>query len=279
MVRLVSDLCRVPSGMHPIAWLCYGRALPGYQNFNPAKRTNFMLPKPGTYPARVDDKSVYENQNGVLIFAAHFVIDEQTAITGYFCLTRKDGGLNEKTLKNLREVFGWDGIDPFWLVDNELSEVETEIVVNEEDKDGGGVFTFVQYLNSPNSGGGGIHQSVDRNAVLAKYGNRFRAIAGGSPRTNPQPAPAKNVSPEAAPMLPPAKKTVPPSNVTPSTMQDAWQAFCQAAGENWQQDALTDAWHRAVKELIGKPQQECSGQDWGGFVAKMADWMDNQLPM
>jgi hypothetical protein len=79
-------------------------------------------------------------------------------------------------------VFGWDGVDPFWLMDSSVDggpmrSVEFEIVGGPETGDKGGVYFKSQWLN-PLGGGMRTPVAADRRSVLAKYGSKFQALAG-----------------------------------------------------------------------------------------------------
>jgi hypothetical protein len=96
------------------------------------------------------------------------------------CLVQKDGTVSEITIRMLRDCWGWDGQDPFWLAEPaNLDGKEVEIVVEEESfigRDGQErTAVKVRYINLV---GGRRPEPADRKAVLAKYGAKFRALSG-----------------------------------------------------------------------------------------------------
>ena len=239
-----------------------------------------MLPNPGKHLAVTGVTSVYENQNGTLVFSGDFRIDESTSIIGYFSLTTRDGALNERTIRNLMEVYGWDGVDPFWLADTDLSEIQVQINVEAQTRDDGSQFTTVRYLDKPGAGGGSVPECGNRNAILAKYGNRFRALLGGAQRPSPKPAAAAKPAPpaQAAPPAPPQAPLQPTLPTGPKcTAAEAWQTFCREAGDGWSEDGLTQAWYGAIEKLVGKPQANCTPEDWGRVAAGAKDYFADQI--
>lgn len=242
-----------------------------------------MFPEPGTYNAKAHEGTVYETDGGALMAAFNFRIDEERSIVGYFCLASKSGEIQQKTVQSLREAFGWDGVDPFWLADNDLSGIDVEIVVEMEQGQDGQYRPRVRWVNKP-GGGHGMPQSGDRRAILAKYGARFRALSGGAPvkpqPTQRQPAPQSQPDPGAVippqsrpPVAPPAPrsapKTPPPAGPT-ATLQEAWDAICHAeAASMLGEDAITNAWYEIVNTITGgKEQGDCTPQDWGRVKAE-----------
>ncbi len=231
-----------------------------------------MLPQPGNWRARTDKGVVYETEGGALMAAFDFTVDEQTSIIGRFCLASKAGEVQQGTMRSLREAFGWDGADPFWLADTDLSDREVEIVVDLEKDQNGEDRPRVRWLNAPGKGHG-MPEAGDRKAILAKYGAKFRALAGGTTVRPAVAAPAPRPAPAAA--------KAPPAPARPAgqaaTIQEAWEAFCKAAGDKSEQE-INDMWFRAVQELTGKRQDQCQPEDWDMVKAGAADWINGQLP-
>ena len=84
-------------------------------------------------------------------------------------LVKADGTIQTKTTDTLRTVFGWDGVDQFWLMDSSeeggpMRSVEFEIVGGPETGDKGGVYFKSQWLNplggGPPVGAGEIREQV-----------------------------------------------------------------------------------------------------------------------
>ena len=274
-------LCRampqvVPAGLSPFGWVRYGRYCLG-EFTNPGRKgPKTMLPQPGTYKAKTAQGVVYETEGGALMVAFDFGIDEQTSIVGRVCLVKKDGEVLQNNVRSLKEAFGWDGADPFWLADTDLSDREVEIVVEMEAGQDGQARPTVRWINAPGRGGGmaGI-RPADRNAVLAKYGMKFRALAGG---TSIKPATTAPKAPPPAARPAPAPK--PAVMAAPTTIQEAWEAFCQAAGTSFDEQQLQALWYKAVAELTGKDDQAaCTPEDWGAIKAGAEKFVRGQIPM
>lgn len=244
-----------------------------------------MLPQPGTYRAKTANGVVYETEGGALMVAFDFGIDEQTSIVGRVCLVKKDGEVIQNNLRSLKEAFGWDGTDPFWLADTDLSAREVEIVVEMEQGQDGQARPTVKWINAPGRGGGlGSIKPADRAAVLGKYGMKFRALAGGTPMkaaattAAPKPAPV-STPPASRPAPKPAPAAIPAVDVQGCTVQEAWEAFCQAAQGKFSEEALGELWWKAVEALAGgKTQERCTPEDWGVIRASAATWLAKQLP-
>ena len=280
----------VPAGLSPFGWVRYGRYCLG-EFTNPGRKgPKTMLPQPGTYKAKTAQGVVYETEGGALMVAFDFGIDEQTSIVGRICLVKKDGEVLQNNVRSLKEAFGWDGADPFWLADTDLSPREVEIVVEMEQGQDGQARPTVRWINAPGRGGGmaGI-KPADRTAVLAKYGMKFRALAGGVPVKHqgaqgavPHAQPAAAGAPKAPP--PAARPAPAPKHAVvaapPTTIQEAWEAFCQAAGTSFDEQQLQALWYKAVAELTGKADQAaCTPEDWGAVRAGAEKFVRGQIPM
>lgn len=277
----------VPAGLSPFGWVRCGRYYLGEDTSPGRKGPEKMLPQPGTYKAKTASGVVYETEGGALMVAFDFGIDSETSIVARQCLVSKAGEVLQNNVRSLKEAFGWDGADPFWLADTDLSDREVEIVVEMEAGQDGQPRPTVRWINAPGRGGGmGGIKPADRNAVLAKYGGKFRALAGG---TAVKPAPAKPAGATLqlqATRPPPAVRPLPtkpgPARpaVQPATIQDAWGAFCQAAGSSFDEAQLQDLWYKAVAELTGgKDQAACTPEDWGAIAAGAAQFVRGQIPM
>ena len=235
-----------------------------------------MLPEPGVWKAKATGPaSVYETPAGALMTAIEFEVPESGArITAYLCLASKAGEIQQNNVRSLREAFGWDGADPFWLCDTDLSTAEVEIVVELEPDQQGQPRARVKWVNAPGAGRAAIPPQGDRRAILAKYGAKLRAMAGGTP-----------VKPAAPAPVPPAPKAPPPVPAQPalpgsqeSTMLEAWQAFFEASGGKFSETCLTELWYKAIKELAGKSDAgQCTAADWGTIKTGAAGFLAGQM--
>ena len=154
------------------------------------------IPQEGKYVCKLNGQLViYEASTGSLCGAVPCVMVESGFTFKHtLVLVKADGTIQTKTTDTLKAVFGWDGVDPFWLMDNSVDggpmrSVEFEIVGGPETGDKGGLYFKSQWLN-PLGGGMKTPVAADRRSVLAKYGSKFQALAGVSaPATREQAAP------------------------------------------------------------------------------------------
>ena len=142
------------------------------------------VPQEGKYICKLNGQLViYEASTGSLCGAVPCVMVESGFTFKHtLVLVKADGTIQTKTTDTLKAVFGWDGVDPFWLMDNSVDggpmrSVEFEIVGGPETGDKGGVYFKSQWLN-PLGGGMRTPAAADRRSVLAKYGSKFQALAG-----------------------------------------------------------------------------------------------------
>jgi len=198
--------------------------------------------------------------------------DEQLEVRGYLYLEKKDGSLNTITIDSLKSALGWDGRDPFWLQETDLSQHAVQVKLAFEEYNGK-TRLKVQYLNPYGSTGGGGVSKADaptRKSITNRLGPKLRALAGPA-----QPAPAK---PAAPPKLPPARPKAPtapppaPAAAEPSepnsgdecSMAAAWDEFIKHCdGEGWDQEAVEKEWFRILAELFpGKQPDELAPAEW-----------------
>src|SRR5512136_1513575 len=167
------------------------------------ERTDMEIPNEGKYVCKLNGQLViYEASTGSLCGAVPCVMvapenpHEGFAFKHTMVLVKADGTIQTKTTDTLRAVFGWDGLDPFWLMDNSedggpMRSVEFEIVGGPETGDKGGVYFKSQWLN-PLGGGLKTPAAADRRSVLAKYGSKFAALAGAKGQSGEQKAESRS---------------------------------------------------------------------------------------
>jgi len=194
--------------------------------------------------------------------------DEKFDVTGYFYLEKRDGSLNTITLDSLKSALGWDGRDPFWLQETDLSAHPVQVKLAFEEYNGK-TRLKVQYLNPYGSTGGGAVTKAEgaaKTAIHNRLGSKLRALAG--------PAQSAKTRPAAPPKLPPAKPKAPaapapaaaaePEPSAESSMAQAWGEFvkhCDPA--KWDQKAVEAEWFRILAELFpGKQPDELSPAEW-----------------
>ncbi|MCW5552148.1 MAG: hypothetical protein KIS67_08265 [Verrucomicrobiae bacterium] len=230
------------------------------------------IPQEGKYVCKLNGQLViYEASTGSLCGAVPCVMVE----TGFtfkhtLVLVKADGTIQTKTTDTLKAVFGWDGADPFWLMDNSLDggamrDVEFEIVGGPETGDKGGQYFKSQWLN-PLGGGMKTPAAADRRSVLAKYGSKFQALAGVAAKAAPA-APKIPTVPKAAPVAPPPSG--PPQGA--ATMEEAWAALNEAQSGK-AADVIEKVWFDTIARLFpNKSNTDLKPHEWGKLKAEFTD--------
>jgi hypothetical protein len=241
------------------------------------------VPQEGKYVCKLNGQLViYEASTGSLCGAVPCVMVESGFTFKHtLVLVKADGTIQTKTTDTLKAVFGWDGADPFWLMDNSLDggpmrSVEFEIVGGPETGDKGGVYFKSQWLN-PLGGGMKTPVAADRRSVLAKYGSKFQALAntgGQKPEVRGQNAPGR-VPPVPSGAQGTARPTTPPRGMVTATMEEAWAALNEAqTGKS--AEAIEKAWFDTIARLFpNKSNTDLKPHEWGKLKAEFED----QIPM
>jgi hypothetical protein len=191
-------------------------------------------------------------------------------------LVKADGTIQTKTTDILKAVFGWDGVDPFWLMDNSVDggamrSVEFEIVGGPETGDKGGVYFKSRWLN-PLGGGMRTPVAADRRSVLAKYGSKFQALAGVAPESRNQKLESRNAG---VPPVPKARPTPPPPGAPVATMEEAW-AILNEANVGKDPAVMEKLWFDTIARLFpNKSNTELKAHEWGKLKAEFQD----EIPM
>lgn len=224
------------------------------------------IPQDGKYVCKLNGQLViYEASTGSLCAAVPCVMmDNGFTFKHTLTLVKSDGTIQTRTTDTLKEVFGWDGVDPFWLMDNSadagpMRAVEFEIVGGPETSDKGGQYFKGQWLN-PLGGGMKTPAAADRRAVLSKYGTKFAALAGAAPKA----APKIPTAPKAAPVAP-------PPGAPTATMEEAWAALNEAeAGKA--PDAIEKIWFDTIARTFpNKSNTELKPHEWGKLKKEFSD--------
>jgi hypothetical protein len=210
------------------------------------------LLQPGRYPARATGQSsVYENAKGSLCLAMEIEIEG-----GFYkyitTLATEANGINTRSIDTLKQCFGWDGVDFFWFVEQPDAYSDREISATVEHSQGDKrTFVNVAFIDPP-GGGGQFPAAGNKQALMAKYGARFRAASGGTPSAPPKPKP---------PAAPPVKR--PDLNGTPSNQVAVWGKF-REAHQGKDDDAISAAWFEFIeKHHPGVDQGDLTHQQWG----------------
>lgn len=116
-------------------------------------------------------------------------------IVGYFYMEKKDGTANERTIKSIREAFGWDGIDLNALHNNDWSTTEVQLTLENETWQGK-TRLKVKWLNPRDYAGGQFERAAPETvkAIGSRLGAKLRALGG---------APVGSTAPAGKPKAPP----------------------------------------------------------------------------
>ncbi len=244
------------------------------------------IPNEGKYVCKLNGQLViYEASTGSLCGAVPCVIlDTGFTFKHTMVLVKADGTIQTKTTDTLKAVFGWDGVDPFWLMDSSLDggamrDVEFEIVGGPETGDKGGQYFKSQWLN-PLGGGMKTPLAADRRSVLAKYGSKFQALASSATTGNPARGDARPTGaapqhrPTAAPKVPTAPKSppiAPPPGAPTATMEEAWAALNEA-NTGKPAEAIEKLWFDTIARLFpNKSNTDLKPHEWGKLKTEFAD--------
>ena len=207
----------------------------------------------GTYAARPKAASVYEGKSGALILALVHAFEGGGEIKSYHALTTRDGAINTRAVEDLKKWSGWDGSDPYWFMDSDLTGIDVELVIANEEYEGR-KSPKVKWVNRPGSGSGtGLPDASDRRAVLAKYGAKFRAVAGPQPVSARAPS---NPPPQTAPVRPPAAAP----RKTAATQSSAWARLSEL-GAGMGRPELEALWFSCV-DSTGMDQADMTPEGW-----------------
>ncbi len=237
------------------------------------------IPQEGKYVCKLNGQVViYEASTGSLCAAVPCIMtDNGFAFKHTMVLVKADGTIQTKTTDTLKAVFGWDGVDPFWLMDNAedggpMRAVEFEIVGGPETGDKGGLYFKSQWLN-PLGGGMKTPAAADRRSVLAKYGSKFAALAGAGAQSREQKAERRNPATAKAPPVPncTTRPTPPPPGAPKATMEEAWATLNEAqAGQP--AEVIEKLWFDTIGRLFpNKTNTDLKPQEWGKLKAEFED--------
>ncbi len=253
------------------------------------QQKHMEIPNEGKYVCKLNGQLViYEASTGSLCGAVPCVVAAPPAYEGFafkhtMVLVKADGTILTKTTDTLKAVFGWDGVDPFALMDNSVDggamrDVEFEIVGGPETGDKGGQYFKSQWLN-PLGGGMKTPAAADRRSVLAKYGNKFQALASSATTGNSAERGTRSTSSGLRPPSPQSgegrRGTVPPPPVpmaaAPSTMEEAWAALNEAQSGK-AADVIEKVWFDTIAKLFpNKSNTDLKPHEWGKLKTEFTD--------
>lgn len=235
---------------------------------------------PGTYTAHSLSQALYENAKGSLVLCLNCeILDADHAgatLKSYQTLAKADGEISTRNIDNLKEIFGWDGADPTWFMEAEIADKSFTIVteITEKQKEDGTMVQYsqVKWINPMGyEGAGKMPDNADKKSILAKYGSKFRALAGGTPPvkkpTTPPPAPSTPPLPLPAEPPPKKKKKV----IAESTQEKAWEACCRQYADV-PEDARVKKWYDALERLFaGKQTATLKPAEWAKVELEFTD--------
>ena len=239
------------------------------------------IPQEGKYVCKLNGPMViYEASTGSLCAAVpSLMVDSGFTFKHTMVLVKADGTIQTKTTDTLKAVFGWDGKDPFWLMDNSedggsMRSVEFEIVGGPETGDKGGQYFKSQWLN-PLGGGMKTPQAANRQSVLAKYGNKFQALASSATTGSPSgrapltpPIPSQKTGRPSGPSLPPPM--VAPTQLA-ATMEEAW-AQLNESNPGKDAAAIERIWFDTIAKLFpNKSNTDLKPHEWGKLKVEFKD--------
>jgi len=235
------------------------------------------IPNEGKYVCKLNGQLViYEASTGSLCGAVPCVIvDSGFTFKHTLVLVKADGTIQTTTTDTLKAVFGWDGVDPFWLMDSSLDggamrDVEFEIVGGPETGDKGGQYFKSQWLN-PLGGGMKTPLAADRRSVLAKYGSKFQALAGSSATTGKSPAMPPVAQRAAAPQAAPKIPTAPMAPPQGATMEEAWGTLNES-NPGKPAETIEKIWFDTIARLFpNKSNTDLKPHEWGKLKTEFAD--------
>ena len=208
------------------------------------------LEREGVFKASVATWALSENERtGTLQFALSVNVAfvktpedwqdcsaESLEFTGWLYLSKRDGTLNESSIRSLKEALGWNG-DIATLQEEDWSGRLVQITTGWEDHQGKRRLKL-KFLNAQDYEGGGLTPPTPEavKALSAKWGAKFRALGG-------QPAPAD------------------PAQTVMSAKNKAWSAVLALYGG--ETASATPAWHNLLKKVFpDKPAAQFTAADW-----------------
>jgi hypothetical protein len=237
----------------------------------------------GKFHAAVIELGVSESKSQLVMVVARFSLlelldhedwlsieNEGLEITGYFYLEKKDGSLNEMAINQLKEAFGWDGRDPFWMQDHQSELPQVQITTGYEDYQGQPKMRL-QWLNAydyAGSNGANVPKAGndERRAIVGRLGAKLRGFAGGSPASSPaKPATAPATRPTTAPKSAPKPPSKAATKAKPTaTMEEAWEAFVISGQERGvKQDDLEAEWFDQIADMReGATPENLTPEEW-----------------
>ena len=153
-----------------------------------------------------------------------------------------------------------------------MRAAEFEIVGGPETGEKGGQYFKSQWMN-PLGGGMKTPAAANRQSVLAKYGSKFRALAGVSQKADERGQKAATTPPP--PPVPKAPPLSPPSGAAEATMDEAWAALNEA-NPGKEAGVVEKLWFDTIARLFpNKSNSDLKPHEWGKLKLEFKD----EIPM
>ena len=219
-------------------------------------------PLPGKYqaalhgaPSVVDKSDEDPNKRGLAVWLPCIVTEEGSqkgaTIVAIVTVIDKNEAIQIATWKKLQAIFGQQYFEPSEMfaegVDHSSARFEIDV---QDDTYQGKTSRKVKWVNV--IGEGGLPKSSNPKAVAAKYGAKFRALAGGSP-----------VKPSAPSVPVSAPPTAPQPPVSLCSLPEAWNSLV-AARPGADKDTLGRVWFAKIAELFPGVAQDALTQEQCG---------------
>lgn len=256
-----------------------------------------QLPSQGTHLGKITGQLIVNTaKTGSLCVTIPCAVEGDVPWQGKhtYTIINKDGAPMTRSIDNLKELFEWDGSDPFWLCDQDFTGKEVDLVFVHENyqppvgEDGEArepiLVAKVKYMNPIGGRGPDLPQMADRKSIMAKFGSKFRALATTAskkavatavaapdqaelPAAAPEPEKPKEATSKKSAAAPPAKKSGPPAAsikpVIAATMEEAWEALVKAKPDLGEAEAGEMFYAEIEKAFPGKTNSDLNAQQWG----------------
>ena len=224
----------------------------------------------GDYPARAIRSTLYENQKGSLIAAIELAVADngaEVSKTFFLTLATADNGVSLKAVARGRACFpAWDGQDPTWFDGENVAGQDLSVTIEHapDREDPSKMWDNAAWINPPGGRVSQLPTSGDKRTIVAKWGAKFRAAAGGAPVTSkPGPKPAAPTMPKTPPTRPN------PAPAATSDSEACWAALAAANPGKDEQD-LSETWFLELeKSAPGKQSADITPAEWGKVLASI----------
>lgn len=199
------------------------------------------------------------------------IADEALEITGFFYLEKKDGSLNASAIESLKAAMGWDGRDPFWLQDADLSQKPVQVTLAFETYQGRDRIR-VQWLNpyGREVQAGGVRRGNDdtRRTISTRLGSKLRANAGGTTQPAQKPAGRPTAPPRPAPAPAPVKRP-PVKKAEGATAEQAWEVFLKHCPPDLGEEQAQSEWFKLLAAVYpGRESDSLTGEEWAAVIVE-----------